>query len=146
MSKLLKKIFSIRRSGMNKVITILGIKIKVPMYTNCCLYNAETLYKQGTDFPHPLGIVIATNGDIGKNCTIYQNVTIGAKSKDMAYLPEHFPKIGDNVIIYAGACVVGGITIGNNVTIGANAVVTKDVPDNSLVVGNPARIISKTVE
>ena len=56
---------------------------------------------------------------------------------------KHFPIIGDNVIIYAGACIVGGIKIGNNAIIGANAVVTKDVPDNAIVVGNPAKIITK---
>ena len=143
LKKILYKVFSIKRSGMNKVLTILGIKIKIPMYTNCCLYNVEMLYRQNTNFPHPLGIVVATNGDIGKNCTIYQNVTIGAKSKDMAYLAEHFPKIGNNVTIYAGACVVGAITIGDNVVIGANAVVTQDVPDDCIAVGNPARIIQK---
>ena len=56
---------------------------------------------------------------------------------------KYFPTIGDNVTIYAGACVIGGIKIGNNVVIGANAVVTKDIPDNSVVVGNPAKTIKK---
>ena len=70
-------------------------------------------------------------------------MTIGAKSKELASSPENYPKIGNNVTIYAGACVSGGITIGDNVVIGANAVVTKDVPDNAVVVGNPARIIKK---
>lgn len=51
--------------------------------------------------------------------------------------------IGDNVSVYAGAIIVGGVTIGNNVTIGAGAVVVKNVPDNCVVVGNPMRIISK---
>ena len=128
---------------MNKVICFLGIKIKIPRNTSCCFYDVEMLYRQNTNFPHPLGIVVATNGEIGKNCTIYQNVTIGAKNKNLAYLPEHFPKIGNNVTIYAGACVVGGITIGDNVVIGANAVVTQDVPENSYAVGNPVKIIQK---
>lgn len=137
----LGKLFSIKRQGMNKVFYILGIKIKFLMNTSCYFSDIDMLYRQGTDFPHPIGIVVSTCGDIGKNCTIYQNVTIGAKSKELSLSRENFPKIGDNVIIYAGACIIGGITVGNNVIIGANAVVTKDVPDNSIVVGNPARII-----
>ena len=140
---MLDKIFSIKRRGMNRVFTILGIKIKIPMNTTCFFSDAEMLYRQKTEFPHPIGIVISTNGDIGKNCTIYQNVTIGGKSKENDPNKFKFPKIGDNVIIYAGACVIGGITVGNNVVIGANAVVVKDVPDNCVVVGNPARIIKK---
>jgi len=143
LKKILRKIFSVKTVGMNKVICFLGIKIKIPRNTSCCFYDVEMLYRQNTNFPHPLGIVVATNGEIGKNCTIYQNVTIGAKNKDLAYLPEHFPKIGNNVTIYAGACVVGGITIGDNVVIGANAVVTQDVPENSYAVGNPVKIIQK---
>lgn len=115
----LGKIFSIRRVGMNRVFCILGVKIKLPMHTSCHFSDAEMLYRQETEFPHPIGIVIATCGDIGKNCRIYQNVTI-----------------------YAGACVIGGITVGDNAIIGANAVVVKDVPANAVVVGNPARIIN----
>ena len=137
-------IFSVKRSGMNRVFTILGIKIKLPMYTSCYLPDDKYLKERNIDLPHPIGIVIAKNATLGKNCVIYQNVTIGAKSRELAKLgKQYFPKIGDNVIIYAGACIVGGINIGNNVIIGANAVVVKDVPDNSIVVGNPARIIER---
>lgn len=81
---------------------------------------------------------------IGENCSIYQQVTIGRGKSNGT---RNIPVIGDNVDIYAGAKIIGGITIGNNVKIGAGAVVTKDVPDNCTVVGNPARIIPKhTVE
>ena len=75
---------------------------------------------------------------IGMNCQIWQNVTIG-KNKPGGNMPI----IGDNCKIYAGAVVVGGITLGNDVTVGANAVVVKNVPDFSVVVGNPARIVKK---
>lgn len=69
-----------------------------------------------------------------ENCRILQQVTIGY-NKDMK------PTLGNNV--YAGAKVIGGIYIGNNVVIGANAVVTKDVPDNFTVVGIPAIIVRR---
>lgn len=78
-------------------------------------------------------VVCATR--IGKNFRVNQCVNI-------VWNGDKRPTIGDNVSVYAGAIIVGGVTIGNNVTIGAGAVVVKDVPDNSLVVGNPMRIIS----
>lgn len=129
---------------MNRVICLFGIKIKFPIPTTCYLPDEKKLKDLNLNLPHPIGIVIANNCTLGKNCIIYQNVTIGAKSYELAKQgKKHFPIIGDNVIIYAGACIVGGIKIGNNAIIGANAVVTKDVPDNAIVVGNPAKIITK---
>ena len=138
----LNKYLYIRRNGMNRVFCVFGIKIKLPIPTTCYLPNDKKLKNLNINFPHPIGIVIANNATLGKNCIIYQNVTIGAKSYELAKMgKKYFPTIGDNVTIYAGACVIGGIKIGNNVVIGANAVVTKDIPDNSVVVGNPAKII-----
>lgn len=71
---------------------------------------------------------------IGKNLYINQCATIGV-------IGNNAPIIGDNVRVAAGALVLGGITVGNNVTIGAGAVVVKNVPNNCVVVGNPARIV-----
>lgn len=88
--------------------------------------------------PHGLnGIIVSPDAKIGKNCTIFHQVTIGNDYRDI----HNVPTIGDNVIIYPGAKIVGKVKSGNNVEIGANAVVTKDVPDNSLVVAEKCRII-----
>lgn len=73
---------------------------------------------------------------IGRNFRVNQCVNIVWNNDSQS-------TIGDNVTVYAGAIIVGGVTIGNNVVIGAGAVVVKDVPDNSLVVGNPMRIINR---
>jgi serine O-acetyltransferase len=92
-------------------------------------------------FEHQHGIVIHGNACIGNNCIIRQGVTIGNKNMSA---PFDAPHIGDNVNIGAGAKILGAISIGNNVIIGANAVVTKDVPDNAIAVGIPAKIIKPT--
>jgi serine O-acetyltransferase len=84
-------------------------------------------------------IMIHDSVIIGKNATIYNGVTIGLKhDTDL-----QGPILGDNVYIGTGAKILGAIKIGNNVSVGANAVVLTDVPDNSLAVGIPARIISQ---
>ena len=75
---------------------------------------------------------------IGKNFTCRQNTTLGNKYENGK---SSCPTIGDNVNVGANVCIIGDITIGNNVTIGAGSVVVKSVPDNCVVVGNPARII-----
>lgn len=86
-------------------------------------------------FPHYNGIVIGRDAVVGKNCIIYHQVTIGQNH-------DRFPVIGDNVVIYSGAKLFGDIHIGNNVIVGANSVVTHDIPDNCVVAGVPAKIIS----
>lgn len=87
--------------------------------------------------PHGLnGIIISHNAVIGKNATIFHQVTIG-EGKNGA------PTIGDNVLIGAGAKIIGNIKIGNNVSIGAGCVVTCDIPDNCTVVLEKPRIIVK---
>lgn len=90
-------------------------------------------------FYHPVGIIIGNGCTIGKNVSIFQNVTIGRSDK----LVDAYPKVGDNSIIYAGAVLIGDIEIGRNCIVGANAVVTKSMPDNSLAIGVPAKIIQR---
>lgn len=93
----------------------------------------------GSDFfiDHGMGVVIGETTIIGNNVTLYQGVTLGGTGKEKG---KRHPTIGDNVVVGAGAKVLGNITIGENSYIGANAVVIKDVPPNSTVVGVPGRI------
>ena len=88
---------------------------------------------------HPTSIVIGEGVDIGSNCTIYQQTTIGLKDVDA----KEYPVIGDYVVIYAGAKIIGPVQIGSNSSVGANAVVTKSCPENSIMKGVPARCTSK---
>ncbi len=84
---------------------------------------------------HGMGVVIGQTAIIGDDVLIYHGVTLGANK---VVEGRRHPKIGNNVVIGAGAKVLGPVTIGNNVIIGANAVVTKDVPDNTIATGIPA--------
>ena len=92
-------------------------------------------------FPHGIaGIFISVGAKIGKNCTILQQVTIGSNTLGDSQ-GEGVPVIGDNVFIGAGAKIIGGVHVGNNVRIGANCVVVKDVPDNATVVLQAPRVL-----
>ena len=87
---------------------------------------------------HGNGVVIGETTIIGDDVTIYQGVTLGGTGKEKG---KRHPTIGNNVVIGAHAIILGNITIGDNSRVGAGAVVTKPVPPNSTVVGNPARIV-----
>jgi serine O-acetyltransferase len=94
----------------------------------------------GIFFPHTSGTVIGAS-KIGKNATIFQGVTLGAKQIDMGYDPSLRPELGDFVVVGAGAKVLGGISLGDNVNVGANSVVLRSVPAGVTVAGVPAREI-----
>lgn len=106
-----------------------------------CLYIQVSPQKvgEGLVIQHGHSTVILIES-CGKNCQIWQNVTLGKKYSGV---DQKKPRIGDNVKICAGAIVLGDISVGNNVTIGAATLVLKNVPDNCTVVGNPARIIRR---
>lgn len=90
-------------------------------------------------YHHGVGCVVHELCTIGENCRIFGNVTLGCKwtENEEPGLP---PRIGNNVMIGAGAVILGDISVGDNSIIGANAVVLEDVPDNSIAVGVPAAI------
>ena len=85
------------------------------------------------------GIVVNDQSVIGNNCNISPGVTLGQVNRGKY---KGYPHLGDNVYIGAGAKIVGAVKVGSNVAIGANCVVTRDVPDGSVVVGIPGRVIS----
>lgn len=90
---------------------------------------------------HVHALVVHPNTKIGNNCTLRQSTTIGTKKGRDGSINQFAPIIGNNVDVGANVVIIGPITIGDNVNIGAGSVVVKDIPANSTVVGNPARII-----
>ena len=90
---------------------------------------------------HGMGVVIGETAEIGKNVTLYHGVTLGGVSIEKG---KRHPTIGDNVVIGAGAKVLGAIEVGRGSRIGANAVVVKPVPPHSIVVGVPGHIIRRS--
>ena len=96
---------------------------------------------------HGMGVVIGETSEIGDNVTIYHMVTLGGISpsinSDNQRQVKRHPTLKDNVVIGSGAQVLGPITVGENAKIGANAVVTKDVPANAVMVGIPAKNVNK---
>lgn len=122
----------------------LGLLARGFSLANFLLFGIEIAGKcrigPGLFFPHTQGTVIGAIA-IGDNAIIYHGVTLGAKDLDFTYDSSHRPIIGDNVMIGAGAKVLGGIHVGDNVCIAANAVLLKTVPSNVVVAGIPARIV-----
>ena len=92
---------------------------------------------------HGMGVVIGETSEIGDNVTIYHNVTLGGvapsiNSNDQRNTKRH-PTLQDNVVVGSGAQILGPVVVGRNSLIGANAVVTKDVPEKSIMIGIPAK-------
>lgn len=113
------------------------LKIICPPHDTLYLSTANTKVGKGLVIEHGHSTVIHASS-IGENCHVWQNVTIGKQ-----WPGGNKPVIGNNVFVCTGAVVLGDITIGNNVVIGANAVVTKSVPSDCIVAGNPAMIIKR---
>ena len=124
----------------------LGILAKLFAIINVVIFGIEVSPKVqiggGLFLPHTVGTVIGAER-IGDNCTIMQGVTLGTSEPDMGFTASARPVIGNNVLIGAGAKVIGRITVGDHAKIGANAVVLRDVPAHALAVGVPATIVAR---
>ncbi len=95
---------------------------------------------EGFFIDHGTGVVIGETTVIGKNCSIFQNATLGGTGKDTG---KRHPTLGDNVMVSAGAMVLGPILVGDNSKIGAGSVVLSEVPSNCTVVGVPGRVVRR---
>ena len=95
---------------------------------------------KGFVIDHGSGVVIGETAEIGDNCTIYQGATLGGTGKDVG---KRHPTIGNNVMIGAGAKVLGPFYIGDNSKVAANAVVLKEIPENCTAVGIPAKVVRR---
>lgn len=104
-----------------------------PGVESILIITPKNMIGENLQLGHRTSIILSAK-KVGKNFLLYQQTTIGAGKGGN-------PTIGDNVTVYAGAKIIGGITIGDNVIVGANAAVVKDVPDNAVVGGIPAKII-----
>lgn len=98
---------------------------------------------KGLFIDHGTGVVIGETAEIGDNCTIYQGVTLGGTGKDHG---KRHPTLGNNVMVGAGAKVLGPFKVGDNAKIAAGAVVLDEVPENCTAVGIPARIVKLGVK
>jgi serine O-acetyltransferase len=94
----------------------------------------------GLFIDHGMGVVIGETAEVGRNVTLYQGVSLAGTSLKRE---KRHPTLGDNVVVGAGAKIIGGFTIGDNSRIGAGSVVVREVPPNSVVVGVPGRVTHK---
>lgn len=97
---------------------------------------------KGLFIDHGMGVVIGETAEVGDNVTLFHGVTLGGTGKEKG---KRHPTVGNNVMIGAGAKVLGPITIGDNAKVGANAVVLKDVEEDTTVVGIPAKPVKEKI-
>ncbi|MFC1576116.1 serine O-acetyltransferase [Candidatus Omnitrophota bacterium] len=122
-------------------------KMKLPFFPRLISQGAKWLtgieihpgaeLGKGFFIDHGMGVVIGETSVVGENVTVFQGVTLGGTGKERG---KRHPTLGNNIVVGTGAKILGDIKVGDNSYIGANAVVIKDVPPNSTVVGVPGRI------
>ena len=95
---------------------------------------------RGVFIDHGMGVVIGETAEVGDNCVIYQGVTLGGTGKDRG---KRHPTLGNNVMVGAGAKILGPFRVGDNAKIAANAVVLEEIPPDSTAVGVPAKIVRR---
>jgi serine O-acetyltransferase len=108
-------------------------------FTGVEIHPGATIGK-GLVIDHGAGVVIGETAEIGDNCTLYQGVTLGGTGKDTG---KRHPTLGDNVMVGAGAKVLGPFKIGSGTKVASGAVVLEEIPENSTAVGIPARVVRK---
>lgn len=111
------------------------IRLKMASRKHCMQISYQAKIGYGLYIGHGISMVVNPNAIIGNNCNLSQGLTIGTNYKKSAV-------IGDNVYIGPSVCLIEDVKIGKNVTIGAGSIVTKDIPENSTAVGNPAKILN----
>lgn len=137
------------QSGLTRLLAGLAYKLAYGLVRN--LYTIEL--PRGTKvgrrlwIPHPAGIVITHQAEIGDDCLILQNVTIGLGGhRGRKRPPPHAPRIGNGVEIGAGAVLAGGIVVGDGARIGPNAIVVSDVPPGATAMAPPTKIMKPLVK
>lgn len=136
-------VWSLRRRGVTRWLTS---KIYVLAYLSMRnVYGVELPRKaqigRRLRLPHPMGVVVHGQSEIGDDCMIRQNVTIGQFNYGRDRHPPYAPKLGKDVWVGAGAVIVGGISVGDGARIGPNAVVMTDVPNNGFVFAREAAVM-----
>lgn len=116
--------FFYRKTILGKVLS--KILWRFSVLTTGCHISPTALIGPGIFFPHPIGIVIGNHAKIGKNCTIYQNTTLGIDKNG------NYPELGEDIIIYANSVLIGGIKIENGCIIGAMSFLNKSMSENSI--------------
>lgn len=120
---------------LHKIPLLPGFFSRLNRVINSCDIPSKTKIGKDVAFKHnALGVVINEYTVIGDGCVIYQNVTFAGKDKKR-------PILGKNVMVGAGAVILGGVFLGDNAKVGANAVVTSDIPEGKTAVGIPAKIL-----
>lgn len=120
---------------------VAGLCERLMRHLCLCWISTRAEIDGGLRIAHGVGLVIGGGTIIGKHCDVRQNTTFGGNFNKVDALGRGKPKLGDNVSVGAGAVILGPVNVGSNSIIGANAVVTKDVPENVIVAGVPAKII-----
>ncbi len=137
-----------RQKGLRQRVLTRLHKVLFALVRN--LYSIElprsTTIGRRLQIPHPAGIVVSYQAEIGDDCLIRQNATIGQFNRGRQRTPPYAPKLGNGVEVGAGATIVGGITIGNRARIGPNAVVMTDVPPGGAAFASPARIMEPLLQ
>lgn len=126
------------KGGPFKLVSLLAWRGAVKGYG--CYISPKAAIGAGLRLPHPIGVVIAETATVGRDVTLYQGVTLGRQRAHEGPAPT----LGDGVVVYANATLIGGITIGDGAVIAANAVVLRDVPPGAVAAGVPAKILARS--